>query len=384
MVRDFAQQSPPQFVLVYRRMAPPAVLYNRRVKTWDVAIIGAGVIGLSLAWRLRREEMQVLVVEKAEPSREATYSAGGMIANCDPHNPPQLREMIALSARIYPEFVRELRADGFESPDYRPAGAILFAGDDETAPVGEGVRALTGDDIAALDPKITARGRAFYLPEASVDPRKLGSALERAARNLGVDFVTGSPVIEVALMAGRAAGVRTAKTLYAAGTVINCAGAWASLMRPFGQPTRPIKGQMVSLVPPAHQKSLIQHVVRSPEVYMIPRSDGRILLGATVEDIGFDKRVDPAVVQNFQHAAANIVPAIADMRLQEAWAGLRPGTPDGLPILGATSLRGYYAATGHFRDGIMLAPATARLMTQLLTRQPLECDLAAFSPLRFA
>lgn len=360
------------------------MLYNRRVKTWDVAIIGAGVIGLSLAWRLQREEMQVLVVEKAEPAREATHAAGGMIAHCDPHNPPQLREMIALSARLYPDFVRELRADGYESPDYRPSGAIFFASDDEGEPTGEGVRALTADDVAALDPKITARGRAFYLPEASVDPRKLASALERAARNQGVDFVTGSAVTEIALMAGRAAGVRTAKTYYAAGTVINCAGAWASQMRPFGLPTRPVKGQMVCLVPPSHQKPVIQHVIRAPEVYMIPRSDGRILLGATVEEAGFDKHVDPAVIQSFQHAAANIVPAIAEMRLQEAWAGLRPGTPDGLPILGATSLPGYYAATGHFRDGIMLAPATARLMTQLLTRQPLECDLAAFSPLRFA
>ncbi len=369
-------------------MPPPkllrAVLYNRRVKTWDVAIIGAGVIGLSLAWRLQREEMQVLVVEKAEPGREATYAAGGMIAHCDPHNPPQLREMIALSARSYPEFVRELRADGYESPDYRPAGAIMFAGDGETQPTGDGVRALSADDIATLDPKITARGRAFYLPEASVDPRKLASALERAARNLGVDFITGSPVTEIALMAGRAAGVRTAKSYYAAGTVINCAGAWASQMRPFGLPTRPVKGQMVCLVPVAHQKPVIEHVIRAPEVYMIPRTDGRILMGATVEEAGFDKRVDPDVIQNFQHAAANIVPAIADMRLQEAWAGLRPGTPDGLPILGATSVSGYYAATGHFRDGIMLAPATARLMTQLLTRQPLECDIAAFSPLRFA
>lgn len=128
---------------------------------------------------------------------------------------------------------------------------------------------------------------------------------------------------------------------------------------------------------------LIRHVVRTPEVYIVPRSDGRLLLGATVEDVGFDKRVDSDVVQRFYRAASELVPEIANTRIHDAWAGLRPGSPDGLPILGATSLKGYYVATGHYRDGIMLAPITAHLMTQVLTGKQPEFDLQPFSPIRF-
>jgi glycine oxidase len=380
------------------------------VKTWDVAIIGGGVIGLSLAWRLRHEGLTVLVVEKGEPAREATHAAGGMIAHCDPHNPPELAGLIAASAQMYPEFVRDLRAEAFESPDLRDAGTIAFFAADES-PHCEGARALDDEEMFRMEPLITLRGRAYFLPESSVDPRKLGSALERAARSRGADFATGAPVTEVAVLGGRATGVRTAKSFYAAGAIVNCAGAWAAQIKPFGAPTHPVKGQMVCVVPthsptqakeawvghpanpstssgqaPGHSQHgpLIRHTVRTPEVYIIPRSDGRIVVGATVEEAGFDKRVDADAVQRLHQAAANVVPAIGQMSIHDAWAGLRPGSPDCLPILGATSLPGYYAATGHFRDGILLAPITAKVMTQLLTGQPTGFDLAPFSPLRFA
>ena len=364
------------------------------MKTWDVIIIGGGVIGLALAWRLRHVGVTVLVVEKGEPAREATHAAGGMIAHCDPHNPPELAGMIAASARMYPEFVRELRDDAFESPDLRDAGTIAFFAGDES-PKCAGVRALDEGKLSRLEPLITLRGPAYFLPECSVDPRKLGSALEKTARHRGVDFVTGSPVTEVAVLGGRATGVRTAKSFYAAGAVVNCAGAWAAQMKPFGAPTRPVKGQMLCVVPappaPAkeagveHPKSgpLIQHTIRTPEIYIIPRSDGRIVLGATVEEAGFDKRVDSATVHNLHQAACKVVPEIAHMRIHDAWAGLRPGSPDGLPILGATSLSGYYVATGHYRDGILLAPITAQVITQLISGLPTSFDLAPFSPLRF-
>ena len=186
------------------------------MKTWDVVIIGGGVIGLSLAWRLRQHGVTVVIVEKGEPAREATHAAGGMIAHCDPHNPPELAGMMTASARLYPEFVHELRDEAFESPDLRDAGTIGFFAEDET-PTCAGAGALDADELCRLEPLITLRGRAFLLPECSVDPRKLGSALEKAARHRGVDFVTGSAVTEVAVLGGRAAGVRTAKSFYAAG-----------------------------------------------------------------------------------------------------------------------------------------------------------------------
>jgi len=366
------------------------------VKTWDVVIIGGGVIGLSLAWRLRKSGVSVLVVEKGEPAREATHAAGGMIAHCAPENPPQLHAMIAASARMYPAFVEELRAGAFESPDLRRDGTIAFLAQGEQ-PLCDGVRAISETELLELEPLVTPRERAHFLPECSVDPRKLGSALEKAARTLGVDFVTGASVKEVAVLAGRATGVRTAKSYYPAGAVVNCAGAWAAQVRPLGLPTRPVKGQMVCVVPmsqpskgsvsgaPAGARAgpLLRHVVRTPDVYIVPRSDGRMLLGATVEEAGFDKRVDPGTVQRLYQAAAEVVPEIAHMRIHDAWAGLRPGSPDGLPILGATSLPGYYAATGHFRDGILLAPATALVMTQVLTGKRAEVDLEPFTPLRF-
>lgn len=356
------------------------------VKTWDVVVIGGGVIGLSLAWRLRHASATVLVVEKGEPGREATAAAGGMIAHCDPAIPPELAAMVLASARRYPEFVAELRAEAFESPDLREQGTILFA-EDHDIPTCEGARPLSEAELSELEPLIKLRGSAYLLPESSVDPRKLGSVLEKAARTLGVDFVTGSPVTEVAVLGGRTIGARTAKSFYAAGAVVNCAGAWASLMKPVGVPTRPVKGQMVCVIPPAdvkHTGPLIRHVVRTPEVYLVPRSDGRILLGATVEEAGYDKRVDPDVVKRFTESAAKVVPEIAGMRLHDAWAGLRPGSPDGLPILGGTSMKGYFAATGHYRDGIMLAPVTALVMTELLTGREPRFDLAPFSPQRFS
>ncbi len=364
------------------------------MKTWDIVIIGGGVIGLSLAWRLRQAGVTVLVVEKGEPAREATHAAGGMIAHCDPNNPPELAAMIAASARMYPDFVRELRDEAFESPDLRDAGTIAFFAGNES-PRCDGACSLDDEELSRLEPLIAFRGPAYFLPERSVDPRKLGSVLEKAGRRRGVDFVTGSPVTEVAVLGRRATGVRTVKSFYAAGTVVNCAGAWAAYIKPFGAPTRPVKGQMLCVIPapptPAkegkvgHPKPgpLIQHTIRTPEIYIIPRSDGRIVLGATVEEAGFDKRVNPATVQRLHQAAAKVVPEIAHMRIHDAWAGLRPGSPDSLPIIGATSQSGYFAATGHYRDGILLAPITAHLMTQLLTGCEPDFDLTPFSPLRF-
>jgi glycine oxidase len=355
------------------------------VKTWDVVIIGGGVIGLSLARSLRHSGASVLVVDKAEPAREATHAAGGMIAHCDPGNPPALARMIAASGRMYPQFIAELRAEAFESPDLREDGTIAFPGDGES-PACKGARSLQDEELLQLEPLIALRGRAYFLPECSVDPRKLASALEKAARKLGVDFVTGSAVTEVAVLGGRVTGARTAKSFYMAAAVVNCAGAWASQMKPFGMPTRPVKGQMVCVVPPAGVHTagpLIRHVVRTPDLYIIPRSDRRILLGATVEEAGFDKHVDAVAVQRLHQAAIHVVPEIAQMRIHDAWAGLRPGSPDGLPILGATSLPGYYAATGHYRDGIMLAPLTAEVMTQLLKGRSPDFDMTPFSPLRF-
>ena len=181
---------------------------------------------------------------------------------------------------------------------------------------------------------------------------------------------------------GKASGVRTNKTQFPAGLVVNCAGAWAGQIGPYAFPTRPVKGQMLCVIMP--EKELVRHVVRAPEVYLIPRSDGRMLIGATAEEAGFDKQTVPEAIQKLRRAAVDLVPKLNDARFLSAWAGLRPGTPDGLPILGATPTPGYFVATGHFRDGILLAPVTAKMMGDLISGRAPDWNIAGFSANRFS
>lgn len=355
------------------------------MKTWDVIVIGGGVIGLSLAWRLKAHRLSVLVIERHEPAREASYAAGGMIASCDPHIPHTLKPLVCASARMYTEFVRELQDESGESVDLRDVGTIAFVANDATPECAD-AHTLAEAEVSKIERFLNVRGGAWFLPESSVDPRGLGRALIKAARHRGVDFVTGSTATEVLVGDGRAAAVKTTRSAYAAAAVVNCSGAWAAQIQPIGIPTHPVKGQMVCVVPQAggpHLGPLVQHVVRTPDVYIIPRTDGRILLGATVEEAGFDKQVDPDTIQRLHKAGIQVVPELAKTRIHDAWAGLRPASPDNLPILGETTLPGYYAATGHYRDGILLAPITAHLMAQLITGRDPECHLKPFSPLRF-
>jgi glycine/D-amino acid oxidase-like deaminating enzyme len=202
-----------------------------------------------------------------------------------------------------------------------------------------------------------------------------------AARHRQVDFSSGDEVVEIEMSNGRATGVRTNKTKFPASAIVNCAGAWAGQIPPHEFPTRPVKGQMLCVIMP--EKDLLRHVIRAPDVYLIPRSDGRLLIGATVEEAGFDKRTIPETIQKLRQAALTLVPKLANARIHESWAGLRPGTPDKLPILGPTATAGYFVATGHLRDGILLAPVTAQIMTQIITGRPTTHDISPFSSSRF-
>jgi glycine oxidase len=161
---------------------------------------------------------------------------------------------------------------------------------------------------------------------------------------------------------------------------VNCAGAWAGELPLAQVPIRPIKGQMLSVVT---SKPLLRHVVQGNGVYLIPRGDGRIVIGSTVEDVGFDKRVDPDAIQRLHQAAAVLVPSLGQGRIHETWTGLRPCTDDKLPVMGRTSLEGCFIASGHYRDGILLAPITARLMSQLLNGKQPDIGFDEFSPSRF-
>jgi len=346
------------------------------VKSWDVIIVGGGIIGLSLAIELKKRGSQVLLVERGEPGREASYAAAGMLAACGLETPPALQPLAHASARFYPEFVHELEDESGIRVDLRNQGTLLF-------PSPEEAKQLAGSapvDVSEFEPALTHLSQtAFYFKEGTVDPRALGSAALKAAKHRGVDISSGSPVKEVAVDNGRAAGVVTDKTTYAAGSVVNCAGAWAGQFPPLRIPTRPVRGQMLAVAAP----HLMQHVVRTPEVYLVPRSDGRLLIGSTLEEAGYDKRTDPTTILRMYQAAIRVLPALEQARVLEDWAGLRPGTPDSLPILGATEVAGYFVAAGHFRDGILLAPVTAHLIAQVVTGSKPEFDISTFSPARF-
>jgi glycine oxidase len=247
---------------------------------------------------------------------------------------------------------------------------------------GFSVASLLPAPLAELEPALADCNRpAFYLKDRSVDPRALVAAALEAARRRGVDVSSGDAVTAVDLSECQVGGVVTRKTSFSAPKVVNCAGAWSGQIAPHAFPTRPVKGQMLCLISPS--RDLLRHVIRAPEAYLIPRSDGRILVGTTVEEAGFDKRTDVDAIQHLHHAAIALVPELRNAKILEAWAGLRPGTPDALPILGATETPGYYIATGHFRDGILLAPITAQVMAEVVTGNSCSFDLSPFLPDRF-
>jgi glycine oxidase len=357
-----------------RKPCPPALCpyvsrYNSIVKNWDVIIVGGGIIGLSLAIELRKESMRVLTVERGEPGREASYAAAGMLADAECEDSSPLKPLATASARMYPEFVHELQDESGINCDMRSQGALKPASNPDQR-----------NEIAELEPALAESSLAMtHIEERSVDPRALTAAALKSARHRDVDISSGSEVVEVMLSGEKTTGVRTSKTTYHAPIVVNCAGAWSGQFGRVQIPTRPIKGQMLCLV----GGPVLRHVIRSNDIYIVPRTDGRIVIGSTVEDAGFDKRTDPDIIQRLHQAAIELIPALRKARILEAWAGLRPGTPDGLPILGGTTIPGYFVATGHFRDGILLAPITARVMMQAIVGKKPEYDLSAFSLTRF-
>lgn len=354
------------------------------MKNWDAIVIGAGIIGLSLAIELNKRGLRVLIVDKGEPGREASWAAGGMLADFPLEMPLALRDLAAASARMYPEFVHELEDESRLKIDLRHQGTLVFV--DREVHQSAGLPAsMSLSSLAELEPNLSSARisslPAISLNERTVDPRHLTTAAVAAAKHRGIDFSSGDQVLAVEIADGGVAGVRTMKTSFATGIVVNCAGAWAGEIAPHKFPTRPVKGQMLCVVMP--QKEMVGRVIRAPEVYLIPRSDGRMVIGTTQEEAGFDKQTVPETIQRLRQAALEFIPRLADARILEAWAGLRPGTPDALPILGATSTPGYFVATGHFRDGILLAPVTARVMGQVIAGESPQFDLTAFRGERF-
>lgn len=354
-------------------------------RSWDAIILGGGIIGVSLARELHKHGADVLIIERGEPGREASHAAAGMLAPQGLDLQPELEDLAIASAALYPEFVREVEDESGIRVDLRRTGSILSPSTEEKSKLPAGMKALDYSSLAEMEPHLASDSEAYLIKDATVDPRALLAALIAAAKHREIDFVSGSQVTGVSAET-KTLKVATTKSHYQATAVVNCCGAWAGEIRvsasqPVRIPTQPIKGQMLSVVAP--RKNFLKHALCYPDVYLVPRSDGRILIGATVEEAGFDKRVVPSAIQRMHQSAANLLPELGEARLLEAWAGLRPCTPDHLPILDATSIPGYFVATGHFRNGILLAPVTARVMAQLVRGVQPEFDIARFSAARF-
>lgn len=340
------------------------------MKSWDVIIAGAGIIGVSLALELRERGATVLVLDRAEPGSEASSAAAGMLAAADPETPEPLRPLAMESARMFPAFVHELESGSNMHVDFRRAGTIALL--PENAAPGDYHR-LFAAELQSLEPSVRTAGYpAFFVQEDSVDPLLLTRAALAAAHNRGIEIRGHVPVTEIRAHKNTVE-VLTQTGTFSAAAAVDCRGAWSAA------PVKPRKGQMLYVHP---QNSVLQHVLRTPDVYIVPRTSEKILIGATVEDVGFDKSVDQSAIQQLLNAAQKYLPSLASAPITQSWAGLRPGTPDDLPILGPTGKQ-VFVATGHFRNGILLAPVTAKIMADLLHGRPSPLDIQAFSPGRF-
>jgi len=317
----------------------------------------------------------VLVLDRQQPGREASSAAAGMLAATDPETPPLLRELCLEGARLYPEFVQKIEGASQIQVDFRRHGTIVIGGETPADSASGDCRPLSSEELRRAEPHVETGGLpACFVAEDSVDPALLMQSTLVAAQRLGIE-IRGGIHVQAMDSSGSRVEVITDQGRLLAGAAVNCRGAWS------GAPVTPRKGQMLYLQP--QRPGLLAHVVRAPGAYIVPRSSGKILVGATLEDAGFDKVVDPQTIRQLHSAAARHVPELASATVIESWAGLRPGSPDNLPLIGETATSRVFLASGHFRNGILLAPVTARIVADLIAGRPAGMDISPFAPQRF-
>ena len=366
------------------------------MKSFDVAIAGAGLIGSAIAFELAQAGLKVAVFDRGEPGREASWASAGILSPA-PESPAMI-SMVPLakaSMNLYPSLVASVEEISGEKVGFRPKGTIdVFFNKDAISDLstlialhhGMGLRAepLRPEDARELEPSLSPELEAAALrpDEASIDNRALTHAMLTAAANSGVEVFTGTSVTGIVKEGNRCTGLKLGnETVSAKWTVVaaGCFSAEITGVKEFA-PVRPAKGQMVSLRADGLE---IERVIWGEKIYIVPRNDGRILAGATVEYVGFDKQVTAGGIERILSSAIEVIPELAIARIEETWAGLRPDSPDHLPILGPTDIDGLMIATGHFRSGILLTPITARLIRQWITERSIEIDWDRLSPMRF-
>lgn len=340
-----------------------------------MAIAGGGIIGLATALELAAAGRQVTVFEQSAAMSEASGAAAGMLAGPDPENPSELRELACLSLSLYPGFLARVEElSGLLVPMRTRCTVQGFA-----SPL-PGATTLSPDEMNELAPGCSTGGWHFYrFEEQSFDPGDLAAALPKAACAAGVDLLEHTPVLSVT---DRNMGVElsTAAGSFSADAFLNATGAWASVLDD-ALPIVPRKGHMLTVELAVDRQ--LRCVLRTGDIYIVPRGENRYTIGSTLESAGFDKHVDPARIQGLLHKAAELWPTLRQAHILRTWTGLRPGSEDGLPILDVAG-QNCWVATGHFRNGILLAPATGSLISQWINRSRPELDLARFRISRFA
>ncbi|MQA76306.1 MAG: glycine oxidase ThiO [Solirubrobacterales bacterium] len=368
----------------------------------DAVIVGAGAIGLACAWRAARRGLQVRVVERGAPGSGATWASGGMIAPVGEASwgEEPIVELNLASAERWPGFAAELERASGRPVGYRRCGALHVALDrDEVAELRRrhelqlrlGLKAdwVGPVECRRLEPGLApAAGSGVHAAhEAQADPRALIAALEEALEREGAEVVAGAEVTDALIEGGRLCGARTADGReHRAGAVVLATGCWSGVadwLPPEARPpVRPVKGEIITLRGP-EERPVCERIVVTEWVYLVPRGDGRLVVGATAEERGFDVTVTAGGVHHLLREAYRALPEIAELELAEAIAGLRPASPDNAPLIGPGAIEGLVVATGHWRHGILLAPATADAVAALLAGEEPPRSLRPFDPTRF-
>jgi len=366
------------------------------MKTYDAVIAGGGIIGASIALELASAGLKVAVFDTQKPGREASWASAGMISS-SPESPAMasLLPLSLASVRLYPEFIGPVEELSGQSVGYRKDGALDIAlTEEEARGLSEmllrhraaGLRAelVNPQQARKLQPLLSSEVcSAIHRPdEASLDNRLFTEATLEAARRKGVEIFSGNGAKALWFEGSTCAGLQLETGCVAARWTVIAAGCFSARIEgaaPYA-PVIPAKGQMMALRCDAVR---LQRDLWLGHNYLVPRNDGRIIAGATVEYEGFDRSVTAGGSRQILNAALSLLPGLDKACVEETWAGLRPDSPDHLPILGPTDRNGLLIATGHFRSGILLTPITARLVREWITSQKVSVDWAPFSPMRF-
>ena len=364
-------------------------------------VIGAGVIGLGIAWRLAQAGCPVAVYDRGRAGRGASWAAAGMLAAAVETEPGE-EALLALtleSQQLWPDFAREVEAASGTTVGYRDEGTLVVALTRDDAAqlrhsyefqksLGLDIEWLPGAAARQLEPHlrpgVPAAVRSRH--DHQVENRALGPALVVAAQKAGARLYEECPVREIDVVGGRVCGVVSDHGREPADIVVLAAGAWSrdigGVPRDFLPSVRPIKGQMLALQMD-REAPLLRHVVWVPRGYLVPRLDGRLVIGATVEERGFDDRITAGGLLALIEGAWRALPGVEELPLAETWVGFRPGSRDDAPLLGPSGLDGLVIATGHHRNGILLTPVTARAIAAYVTSGRLPDSLRPFTPERF-